>query len=125
MEKTAIQALGRLNPVLPLSPGRAERHGFEYYGHGTLSREIHIVCDNLSAHKTQTVKDFLAANPRVRFTSLPRIPRGSIRSKLVYPHPARRHLTRRFHIRRRSLQNADEIHPNLRQTGEAFSLDLF
>src|ERR1700690_2167862 len=26
-EKTAIQALDRLDPVLPLSPGRAERHG--------------------------------------------------------------------------------------------------
>src|SRR6201984_398622 len=36
-EKTAIQALNRLDPVLPLSPGRAERHGFEYYRHGTLS----------------------------------------------------------------------------------------
>jgi transposase len=32
-EKTAIQALDRLDPVLPLSPGRAERHGFEYYRH--------------------------------------------------------------------------------------------
>jgi hypothetical protein len=30
-EKTAIQALDRLDPVLPLSPGRLERHGFEYY----------------------------------------------------------------------------------------------
>jgi hypothetical protein len=37
-EKTAIQALDRLDPVLlPLSPGRAERHGFEYYRQGTLS----------------------------------------------------------------------------------------
>lgn len=36
-EKTAILALDRLDPVLPLSPGRAERHGFEYYRHGTLS----------------------------------------------------------------------------------------
>jgi hypothetical protein len=34
-EKTAIQALDRLDPVLPLS-GRAERNGFEYR-HGTLS----------------------------------------------------------------------------------------
>jgi transposase len=89
-EKTAIQALDRLDPVLPLSPGRAERHGFEYYRHGTLSlyaaldtrtgrvhgktaarhtsqefvsfldqvvaqcrptQEIHIILDNLSAHK--------------------------------------------------------------------------
>ena len=36
-EKTAIQALDRLDPVLPLSAGRAERHGFEYFRHGTLS----------------------------------------------------------------------------------------
>src|SRR5246127_2553758 len=36
-EKSAIQALDRLDPVLPLFPGRAERHGFGYYRHGTLS----------------------------------------------------------------------------------------
>jgi transposase len=36
-EKTAIQALDRRDPVLPLSPGRAERHGFEYMRHGMLS----------------------------------------------------------------------------------------
>jgi transposase len=36
-EKSAIQALDRLDQRLPLSPGRAERHGFEYYRHGTLS----------------------------------------------------------------------------------------
>ena len=35
-EKTAIQALDRLDPLLPLS-GRAERHGFEYHRHGMLS----------------------------------------------------------------------------------------
>jgi transposase len=109
-EKTAIQALDRLVPVLPLSPGRAERHGFEYYRHGTLSlyaalevktgkvegkttrrhtsadfiafladivgktrwaKEIHIVLDNLSAHKTQAVQEFLQQNPRVRFHFTP------------------------------------------------------
>src|SRR5829696_5677313 len=102
-EKTAIQALDRLDPVLPLSPGRAERHGFEYYRHGTLSlyaalntrtgeiigqtvprhtseafvdflgdvlttqparREIHVIVDNLSAHKTKRVQAFLEAHPR-------------------------------------------------------------
>jgi transposase len=109
-EKTAIQALERQDPVLPLSPGRAERHGFEYYRHGTLSlyaaldvktgkvegktarrhtsaefirflteltgkakwaREIHIVLDNLSAHKTEAVEEFLAAHPKVRFHFTP------------------------------------------------------
>lgn len=109
-EKTAIQALDRLDPVLPLSPGRAERHGFEYYRHGTLSlyaaldvqtglvhgktaarhtsadfigfltevvdrtpadQDIHIVLDNLSAHKTGAVAEFLETNPRVRFHFTP------------------------------------------------------
>jgi hypothetical protein len=36
-EKSAIQALDRHDRVLPLSPGRVERYGFECYRHGTLS----------------------------------------------------------------------------------------
>ena len=109
-EKTAIQALDRLDPVLPLTPGRAERHGFEYYRHGTLSlyaaldtasgrvhgkttarhtsrefvaflkevlsqcprhKQIHIILDNLSAHKTALVREFLEQNPRVHFHFTP------------------------------------------------------
>ena len=34
-EKSAIQALDRRDRRLPVSPGRAERHGFEYYRHYT------------------------------------------------------------------------------------------
>ena len=34
-------------------------------------KEIHIVLDNLSAHKTSAVKDFLERNPRVRFHFTP------------------------------------------------------
>jgi len=109
-EKTAIQALDRLDPVLPLSPGRAERHGFEYFRHGTLSlyaaletrsgavvgrtaarhtsaefvafltelvasqpagRVIHIIADNLSAHKTKRVETFLSAHRRVHMHYTP------------------------------------------------------
>jgi transposase len=109
-EKTAIQALDRLDPVLPMSPGRAERHGFEYYRHGTLSlyaalntktgevigktavrhtseefvaflsdmlahqpkhREIHIIADNLSAHKTKRVEEFLTRNKNVKIHYTP------------------------------------------------------
>ena len=90
--------------MLPLSPGRAERHGFEYYHHGTLSlyaafntktggvlgktaerhtsaefvaflgdilahqpegKELHVIADNLSAHKTKRVADFIAEHPNV------------------------------------------------------------
>jgi transposase len=109
-EKSAIQALDRLDPVLPLSPGRLERHGFEYYRHGTLSLyaalevktgkvhgktaarhtsdefvtflqqvvsaanrrpEIHIILDNLSAHKTKKVEQFLNDHPRVQLHFTP------------------------------------------------------
>ncbi len=109
-EKTAIQALDRRDPILPLSPGRAERHGFEYVRHGTLSlyaalnvgtgevegmtaarhtsadfiaflnrivatqptrREIHLIVDNLSAHKTKAVQAWLDAHPRVQLHYTP------------------------------------------------------
>jgi transposase len=109
-EKTAIQALDRLDPVLPLSPGRLERHGFEYYRHGTLSlyaafntasgevigktvarhtsqefvafltevvahqpagKELHLIADNLSAHKTARVQDFLRAHPKLHLHYTP------------------------------------------------------
>lgn len=104
-EKSSVQALDRQDPVLPMSPGRAERHGFEYYRHGTLclyaalntksgevigktaphhtsqefvaflsdivasqprGREIHIIVDNFSAHKTKLVKQFLDSNSKVK-----------------------------------------------------------
>ena len=39
-EKTSIQALDRKDPVLPLSPGRAERHGFEYFRHAVPVRGV-------------------------------------------------------------------------------------
>jgi transposase len=109
-EKSSVQALDRLDPVLPMSPGRAERHGFEYYRHGTLSlyaaldtktgavigktaprhtsqefvaflsdivasqprgREIHIIADNFSAHKTKLVKQFLESHPKVKIHYTP------------------------------------------------------
>ncbi|HSU59090.1 MAG TPA: IS630 family transposase [Bryobacteraceae bacterium] len=65
-EKSAIQALDRLDPVLPLSPGRAERHGFEYYRHGTLSlyaalevRTGKVVGKTAARHTSAEFVDFL------------------------------------------------------------------
>src|SRR5262250_2515145 len=109
-EKSTIQALDRLDPVLPMSPGRIERHGFEYYRRGTLSlyaaldvrtgkvhgktaarhtseefvgfldqvvggckpsQEVHVILDNLSAHKTAKVQAFLTEHPRVQLHFTP------------------------------------------------------
>lgn len=47
-EKTAIQALDRKDPVLPLSPERAERHDLDV-ANQPKGKEIHVVADNLSA----------------------------------------------------------------------------
>lgn len=109
-EKSHIQALDRRDPILPLSPGRAERHGFEYVRNGTLSlyaalntrtgevlgrtatrhtseefvaflsslvsaqprrREIHVILDNLSTHKTRRVEEFLGLHPNVHLHFTP------------------------------------------------------
>jgi hypothetical protein len=40
-------------------------------GKSALGREIHIVLDNLSAHKTQAVEQFLADHPKVRLHFTP------------------------------------------------------
>lgn len=109
-EKSAIQALDRRDRRLPLSPGRAEKHGFEYYRHGTLSlyaalnpqtgevlgqttarhtsqefvaflegvvatqpveREVHVILDNFSTHRTDLVKQFLRQHANVTFHFTP------------------------------------------------------
>jgi transposase len=109
-EKTAIQALDRKDRQLPLSPGRAESHGFEYKRNGTLSlfaalntatgevlgktadrhtsdqfvafltdivasqpkrRELHVICDNVSSHKTAKVASFLTDHPNVQIHYTP------------------------------------------------------
>ncbi|MGF6658624.1 transposase [Paraburkholderia atlantica] len=109
-EKTANQSLDRKDWMLPLSPGRAESHGFEYKRHGTLSlfgalnvatgevlgktaprhtsaqfvaflielvsaqsggKEIHVIWDNVSSHKTDAVQTFLADHPKVSIHCTP------------------------------------------------------
>ena len=96
--------------MLPLTPGRAESHGFEYKRNGTLSlfaalntatgevlgktaarhtseqfvtflqevlasqpeqREIHVICDNVSSHKTELVQSFLAEHAHVQIHYTP------------------------------------------------------
>jgi len=102
-EKTAIQALDRLQPLLPLRLGRSEKRGFEYERKGVSSlyaalevatgkvigecspthrsvdlvrflgkvvrgrekQELHLIMDNLSAHKTGLVDEWLGQHPNV------------------------------------------------------------
>jgi transposase len=108
-EKTAIQALDRTQPALPLRPGKPEQHSVEYVRHGTVSllaalevhtgkvqsrcvarhtseefvrfldeavvgqrrRQIHLILDNLSAHKTAAVRAWRERHPHVQFHFTP------------------------------------------------------
>lgn len=102
-EKTAIRALDRLDPVLPLSLGRTERHGTlslyaafntktgealgktaarhtsaEFVAFPTdivviqpRGKEIHVTSNNLQAHKTGLVEEFLTAHPKVHLHFTP------------------------------------------------------
>lgn len=154
-EKTAIQALDRKDPVLPLSPGRAERHGFEYGRHGTLSlyaaldtqtgevhgkttarhtsqefvafltdivvrqpedREIHIILDNLSAHKTQRVQEFLHAHPNVNLHFTPTYSSWLQPGRaVVLQDRAGPHLPRCLHVREGSLPPHHGLHRSLQR----------
>jgi hypothetical protein len=96
--------------MLPLSPWRAESHGFEYKRNGTLSlfaalntatgevigktaarhtseqfvafltdivagqptqRDVHVICDNISSHQTERVRQFLTEHPQVHMHFTP------------------------------------------------------
>lgn len=109
-EKTAIQALDRKDRQLPLSPGRAQSHGFEYKRNRTLSlfaalntatgevvgktakrhtseqfvqflesivadhdedQQMHVICDNVSSHKTDLVQTWLLLTPNVHIHYTP------------------------------------------------------
>lgn len=108
-EKTAIQALDRTQPALPLRAGEPERHSVEYVRHGTVSllaalevrtgkvrsrcverhtsvefvrfldeavvgrrrKQIHLILDNLSVHKTAAVRAWLERHPHVQLHFTP------------------------------------------------------
>ena len=163
-EKTAIQALDRLDPVLPLSPGRAEAHGFEYYRHGTLSlyaaldtrsgeilaktaqrhtstefvaflaqvvasqplgREIHVIADNLSAHKTKLVEDFLATHPQVHIHFTPTYSSWLNQVEIWFAKTQRQLIARGiFFFRRRSPKKNPALHPSLQQNRHTYQMDL-
>lgn len=108
-EKTAIQALDRTQPGLPMRAGQPERQTVEYVRHGTVSllaalevqtgkvqgrwvarhtseefvrfleeavvgrrrQKVHVILDNLSAHKTAAVTAWLAEHPNVQLHFTP------------------------------------------------------
>jgi transposase len=162
-EKTAIQALDRLDPVLPLSPGRLERHGFEYYRHGTLSlyaalntrngevvsktaarhtrqefvaflaelvanqprgKEIHLIADNLSAHKTKRVEQFLAAHPKVHMHYTPTYSSWLNQVENWFAKIEGVYRPRSLHLGQKLGAQAYALHPSLQSLSQPPQVDL-
>ncbi len=168
-EKSAIQALDRLDPVLPMSPGRAERHGFEYYRHGTLSlyaaldvrsgkvhgktaarhtaarhtsdefvdflhevvglckpkKDIHVILDNLSAHKTHKLAAFLENHPHVKLHFTPTYWSWLNQVEiLVFPHRAQSNRTRCLHLCQGPRAQAHPLSSRLFKNRAPFPLEV-
>ena len=163
-EKTAIQALDRLDPVLPLSPGRLERHGFEYRRNGTLSlyaaldvqtgkvqgqtaerhtsaefvgfleqiisgckpnQEIHIILDNLSAHKTNQVEQFLKRNGNVNLHFTPNLfVLAQSGRNLVRKTGARSHRPGYLHFGPGSLAQTHALHTRLFENRTPLQMEM-
>ena len=164
-EKSAIQALDRLDRRLPLSPGRAEKHGFEYFRHGTLSlyaalnpqtgevigqtaarhtsqefvafleeivatqpaqREVQVILDNFSTHRTELAQQFLGATSQrdaALHANLFIVVEPS--RELVQQTSARRHRPWHFHFRRRSETQDPALYPALPENSQTISVEIF
>jgi len=133
-EKTAIQALDRKDPVLPLSPGRAERHGFEYFRHGTLSlyaafntKTGEVLGKTATRHTSAEFVAFLsdivasqrsyALHPDLLVLAQP----GGV---VVRQGRTRRDRTRRVHLRARSEEKTHALHPQVQRTAQASEVEV-
>jgi transposase len=147
-EKPQIQALERTVPVLPMIPGTPGRRSFDYARHGTIGHvsaqqravdfrdfldqidrqtdpglAIHVICDNLSAHKAPAAHKWLLARPASSCTSLRRTPRGSARSPVVCRTPAPLLGRRRVLLPRRAHRRTGGLDQDLERHRPALQMD--
>jgi transposase len=149
--------------MLPLSPGRAERHGLEYKRNGTLSllaalntatgeglgktaprhtseqfvdfledvvasqpgrREIHVICDNVSSHKTGLVQAFLTKRRRVHIHYTPAYSSWLNQVENRFACIQRDVISRGLHFDQRPRQEAHALYTSVQQAPEAVEVDL-
>lgn len=110
-QKTAIQALDRLDRVPPLSPGRAERHGFEYFRHGTMSlfaalntRTGTVIGQTAPLHGTEEFVAFFAQAVALESPE---------RKIHIVPDHLSTHKTQRVRQFLAEHPNVQSLHPNL------------
>lgn len=116
-EKTAIQALDRKDPVPPLSPGRAGRHGFEYFRHGTA-----VAVRSLHHQAGQRIPGRTSNGPHALHADLfvPAQSGGAV----IRQDRARRDRKRGFHFAERPQAQAHALHPPVHQATEVGEVEV-
>jgi hypothetical protein len=119
-EKRAL----RLDPALPLSPGRAESHGFEYFRHGTLSlyaaseTQTGIVLGKTATRHTSSefvafLREIVASQKADKAIPVIADNLSAHKTKLVLPNPTPCDPPRSVHFDRESAQQTYALHPLL------------
>src|SRR5262245_29840984 len=88
-------------------------------------REIHIIADNLSAHKTKAGEAFLSEHPDVHLHFTPTYSSWLNQVEIWFSkNPARHHCSRRLRIQGRSRQENHALYPPLQQSRGLLPLEL-
>ena len=88
-------------------------------------REIHVIADNLSTHKTQAVRTFLLDHPNVQLHFTPDVFVVAQSSRtLVFEDRARSPGARHLYVRGRPGPQDSSLYPSLQQSPEADPLGL-
>lgn len=87
-------------------------------------REIHVICDNVSSHKTPLVETFLHTSSRPYPLHTDVLVMAQPSRELVRTHPARRDHARHLHLAQGPRQKAHAIHPPVQQESKAIEMDL-
>ena len=91
-----------------------------------LGREIHVIADNLSAHKTKLVEDFLANHPQLRIHFTPTYSSWLNQVEIWFAKIQRHVITRGIFssVDDPPKKNAS-LHPSLQQDRHSYQMDLF
>ncbi len=108
---TNVQFVAFLTEVVSAQPAR---------------KELHVICDNVSSHKTDVVQIFLANHTNVSIHYTPNVfVMAQSGRELVCPHLARRHHARDIQQHPRPRQEAHALHPSIQQAGCPIEVEVF
>ena len=88
-------------------------------------REVHVILDNFSAHKTLLVKGFLVEHPNVNLHFTPTYSSWLSQVESWFQQtPTRCHRSRHIHLSRRSQTQNPPLHPPLSEDRQTIQVEI-